>query len=483
MKSHPSFLRSFLVYGTGNIVRRLGTVLLVPIYTRLLLPEDYGVLSLAEVFSRFLFNLLALGLPTSIFRFYQREETELGRRQVLGACLTMVALVAIPVALLMLAAPGIAAWLLDSRALASLLILGLITTYADIFSKIPYAPIRSENRAGLYVGLSGAQWLVTMALSIFLVVGLRRGPFGIMAAQAIAASAAAVALLVYLLRRGVARPRPGQIRTILAYGAPLIPAGMSQLLLVLADRYILKLYRPMSEVGLYSIGYRLGEGLVVATAAFTMTWTPFAFKEGHHEEGRKRMASIGSTWFGLIMLGAVGLALFAREILWILTPPRYHPAAQVVGPVVLGVALLAVLPIATTGLTLVDRTRYVAVLALLAAGLNIGLNFWWIPVHGIMGAAWATAVAYAFQLIAALALSQRFFPLRLPLWRWAAGGALSVACGALGLRAESLGLFPAVGLKAVALLAAFGGLTAVGLTRPGQIRGVFDAVRRSKRRS
>ncbi len=473
----PSFLRTFAVYGLGTMGRRVAGVLLVPIYTRYLTPEDYGVLNLVGVFARVVMAVVGLGIPTSVLRFYLRETSEGAKREILGACLGLLSLMLVPGILLSTASRPIAGMLVDDPGLWLFLVLSLISTYGDLFNKVPLAPIRARQQSGLFVTITSIFWISTLTLSIFFVVVLRLGVLGILAAQALVDGIGAMVLLIRLLREGVARPRPGLVGSMLRFGLPLVPASLSEFALQLADRYILKLYRPMAEVGIYSIGYRIAEGVTLAASAFTLAWVPFAFGEADAPDGRRRIASVGTSWFGVMLLASAGLAAFAPEALWILTPPSYHSAAVVVPPILIGVGLASVYPIASIGLQIANRTVPIAILTGFVAAVNITLNFLWVPDHGILGAAWATAAAYALQFAGTFYLGQRLFKLPIPFVRWGIGGALTIAAGWLCVLAGRLDRLPAVGVKIAVLGGLFLILIRLGLAHPGHIRRILGWLR------
>jgi O-antigen/teichoic acid export membrane protein len=108
-------------------------------------------------------------------------------------------------------------------------------------------------------------------------------------------------------------------------------------------------------------------------------------------------------------VAGLALALFARELIEILAPD-FDRAYEAAGLVLLGVAMYSLSVVAMTGITYVRRTVIIAVGAVGAAALNIGLNFVLIPPLGQVGAGIATAVAYAAMAVAYYVVSQRLYP-------------------------------------------------------------------------
>jgi O-antigen/teichoic acid export membrane protein len=193
---NPTFFRTFLTYGLGTVSRRLVGLLLIPIYTRVLSPSDYGILSLLGVFMAVYLNLADLGISASIFRFYIREKDEDGRRQVLSACLNILALAAVPTLIAGAASPVISRELLNDPKLWFLVALSITTCYLDLLIKVRMAPISSRQDSGLYVRIKLILTGVTLGLSIFMVVFLKMGVLGVVLAQTLTNGGAAVWLLI-----------------------------------------------------------------------------------------------------------------------------------------------------------------------------------------------------------------------------------------------------------------------------------------------
>jgi O-antigen/teichoic acid export membrane protein len=479
-KADPTFSRTFLVYGLGSVSRRLVGLLLIPIYTRLLSPSDYGVLSLLGVFMAVYLNLADLGISVSILRFYIREKDEDDRRQVLSACLNILALAAIPTLVAGAATPVISRALLDDSKLWFLVAISMATGYLDLLMKVPMAPISSRQDSGLYVRIKLILTGMTLALSIFLVAFLKMGVLGVVLAQALTNGLAAAWLLSRYIPHPLPRPTRATMKSILRYGLPFVPSGLSQFVLRLADRYILKLFESMAVVGLYSVGYRLGEGLSTAADAFWMAWVPFAHRTAREDGGRRRLAEVGTTWFGLTILMAILLSLFSSEALRILTPPSYHAAARVVPVVAIGLAFFSFYPVAEVSLQISGRTGRIPIVNGAAAALNVALNFILIPRMHILGAAWATAIAYGVQFIGILWLGQRCFAIPFPYGRMFAAATVALATGIVGVEVDHrLALLPAIGAKALLFCIVVWVVVLLRLVSVGRIRRLMDSVRRA----
>src|SRR5262249_30887396 len=111
----------------------------------------------------------------------------------------------------------------------------------------------------------------------------------------------------------------------------------------------------------------------------------------------------------ILCFSGLTLTLFAREAIDILAP-KFDDAYRAVGPLALGTAVYGMSTVIGQGISLSRRTIHFATLTLLAAGVNIGLNFALIPPLGFVGAGIATAIGYAVLTVTYYIVGQRVYP-------------------------------------------------------------------------
>jgi O-antigen/teichoic acid export membrane protein len=198
---------------------------------------------------------------------------------------------------------------------------------------------------------------------------------------------------------------------MLAFGLPLVPATVASWALALVDRIILSHLGSLAQVGEYAIANRLASLLTIGMGAFLFALTPFLFAIYSEDPARERAARGRTLTYLTFVLALAGLilTLFSQEILSVIAP-RFENAYKSVGPLMLGMLAYGLVALLGTGIALARSTGRGALLTVLAAGINIGLNFALIPPFGIFGAALATAVGYGFLAIGYYLLSQHLYP-------------------------------------------------------------------------
>jgi O-antigen/teichoic acid export membrane protein len=162
-------------------------------------------------------------------------------------------------------------------------------------------------------------------------------------------------------------------------------------------------------------------------------------------------------------------AIFGRELLFLMATPKFHAAHSVIPIVVLAYVIQGVFALTSIGIGISKKTRYFPMITVAAAALNVGLNLFWIPRFGILGAAWSTVAGYALMAGLGFWLGNRHYPIPFEGRRLAK---IVLAAGisfALSMLAP-WNLWAAVPLKAVACAIFPVALWAFGFFREDEIR-------------
>jgi len=265
---------------------------------------------------------------------------------------------------------------------------------------IVLARFRIEQRARLYAFLSFLRFLLGASLAIYFLVILGRGVTGLVEATLITTAIFAVVYGVQLARGFRLAFSVSVLKRLLQFGGPLVPANVAGLSITSADRYLLQHYASTAVVGVYSLGYTIGQIINLAVNAIQLAWPAQMFTIAKREDAERQLSGMITYYFLFMSFLTLGLSVFAREIVIIMTTPEFYGAARVVPWVCVAYLFYGLSFMVNSGLSVRNKMKYSGMIATAVAVLNLGLCFWLIPRFGMMGAAWATLVAYALQLLA-----------------------------------------------------------------------------------
>lgn len=388
--------------------------LLLPLYTNVLAPADYGVLEILNTTGLIIMMALSLGLPSAIMKCYHRDcGSEADRRSVLATSLAIqLPFLVVGCVLLFVFAAPLTHIMLGPAHPARLVRLLAVWVFLNALSGMILALFRSREEAFLLGTLTLGMFVLLMFLNVYFVWSLRLGVQGVLMGNCISTSVAIAVALILLRRRADLRVSPALVRPLLGFGLLIVPVALAGWIMGMADRYFLKFYGQLAAVGVYSLGYKLGMVLdVLIVSPFQLAWPPFSFaiseKPGHREVYARAL-----TYLTLVASAAVlAISMLAPVALRLATHPDYFGAASVVPLIALAYAFNGLHYCVSPGIHLRHQTRWLPVLVATAAALNVVLCVVLIPRIGMMGAAWATTASFALLAAATFAVSQTLYPI------------------------------------------------------------------------
>ena len=400
-----------LIYGAGSTVTRVAALMLLPVYTRILTPEDYGKLAIVALVSTVAGIILNSGQSTAFFRFYFLSETPDTRRTLTGTVLIYLlvsgAAILSPLVLLF---GAMGAPLFRDATLLPLIQIALIGTFFDVGSVIPFATFRAEQRAAQYAKLSVLRFLINVTLNISAVVVLRWGVVGVIYANLLTSILFFTICLRLTLRSMEWTVDLSLLKQLLRFGLPIVPANLAGWVLTLSDRFFLERYADLSQVGIYAVGYSIAGVLNMTQSWFNMAWAPYCYSIAGQPDAKAVYARVLTYAVTLFTLVGLGLSLFARQALSLLAPPSYYGAVSVVPLIVLAYLFFEMNYLISFGLDLTGKTKYYPFIMGAGAVFNLFLNFILIPPFGMMGAAVATVLSYALLPIIEYFIVRRLYP-------------------------------------------------------------------------
>jgi O-antigen/teichoic acid export membrane protein len=421
-----------MIYGASELANYVLGFLLVPVYTRLLTPSQYGVL---EIFNRTVDVLgifTAVGIGMAVMRSYFGKEKGEGEERVFSTAMVFSVTNALWIAVVLsLVAGRISRLLLGSNEYATLFRVaftilifeqgfGLVTTY-----------LRATARPITFSVLNVSKYAVTLGLILASLLYLGREVkyvlFATLAASVIFFVPSGLAILS---RIGLSISWP-VLKRMIAFGLPFVPGGVLLFILNSSDRFLLIAMVGQKEAGLYALGYRIAViPIMLLMGPFQAAWGPFMMEKGESPEGPRLFATVLSYLIAAYCGVSLLLALFAKEVIHLIAGPSFVTSYKIIPIVLLAYSFWVVSVILDAGIYITRRTVFKPLLLAAGAGTNVGLNLLLIPKLGMMGAAYATAAGFLVFVLVTYIVSMRFFPVPYEIGRISLciGGAVLLFC-------------------------------------------------------
>lgn len=416
------------IYGLSSILGRLLNFLLVPLYTAVFQPHEYGVVSILMSVIAFAMIVFTYGIETAFFHFSSKTEKP---KQVYSTGLMSLTLSSVAFSLLIYfnndsiaealhisSNPEYISWLL------TIVVLDTITT-------LPFAKLRLENRALRFAAIRITNIGVNIGLNLFFILlcpyllSLESPPsfiekwydpeLGI--GYIFIANLCASAVMFLMLIPEVLKIKPifdvDIWKKMMKYSLPLLVGGLAFVTNELADRLLLEYLLPndiaTAQVGIYSACYKIAIFMTLFVQAFRYGAEPFFFSQAKNENAKQQYALVMHYFVAFTAFIFLAVNVFIDFIKHFIRDEAFHEGLKVVPILLLANLFLGVYYNLSVWYKVTENTRFGAYLSTFGAVITIAFNLLLIPIISYVGSAWATLICYFSMCTASYIISRKYY--------------------------------------------------------------------------
>ncbi len=425
MSVFKKLFKQTFIYGLATVLPRVLAVILVPLYVKVLLPEEYGVYSTVMAFLILGNVLLSYGMETAFFRFVTKDASQ--QKIVQSTTLTSITFSTIIFLGITLLFRNYIAEVSEFK--PEYVTYGLLILALDALVVLPFVWFRANEKPMKYATIKIFNVVINLVFNIFFLLMLPKLAESssdwkslwfpenkvayVFIANLIASAVTLLVLLPLYVKIGF-----GFSKTIwkqmMKYAIPVLIAGIAFSINEAFDKILLKYLLPENiaevQVGLYSACYKLGMFMTLFVMAFRLGIEPFFFNHSGHENAKNTYATITKyfTLFGclILLVVVVYIDIFKR----ILIPnSQYWEALKIVPLILLANLFLGIYHNLSVWYKVTDRTKYGAYISVFAAIVTLVLNYVLIPIIGYMGSAVATLAAYGSMMVLSYLYGRKYY--------------------------------------------------------------------------
>lgn len=378
-------------YVIGNYLLKGITFLSAPIFTRLLTTEEFGNFGTYTSYESIFYIIVGLALHSSInnakYKYKEKFEEYVSSIVLLTGISTFLWMI---LANVFYDSYGQALDL--SRLLVNILVLHCFGTAMFQFFNT-YVSLNYSVKS--FMKLTSINALTNMALSIILILTVFSESrfLGRVIGTALPIFLIAVYIVIYFCRKSKPVINLQYWKFALRYSLPIIPHGISQVILSSFDRIMIKNMIGAAEAGLYNFAYTIYSLIKVVSTSLDNVWKPWIYEKMDAKDYKAIHKQGTSYAFGMALFTSL-IVMVAPEIIKILGAREYWDSTNCVVPVVIGgyFAFIYTLPVMIE--YFYGKTKFIAVGSVLAAAINVILNAFFIPRYGYIAAAYTTMLTY-----------------------------------------------------------------------------------------
>jgi len=383
------------IYTTSSILERAIPFLLLPILTRYLTPEDYGIVAMFSVLIGITNPLTGLGIRPAILRTYYKERINFV--EYLSSSLAILIASTIFVSIIFYFFSEEISFY--SSFPENWLFTVVLVSVAQFCTNLILVIWQAEKKPFQYGLFNILITIVNLTISVLLIVGLGYGWEGRLIGKIVAYSLFGFfALLIIIRKKLIAMSINFEyIKHALGYGLPLIPHIFSAILITYIDRLFITNMVGIEDTGIYTVGYQIGMIVSVLVASFNKAWSPWVYENLNKDDHKvnRKIVKITYVYFVVVLSVAFLVSSISTFLMDYIVGKEFLESSKYILWIALAYAFNGMYYMVTCYIFYKEKTYILSLLTFISAILNIILNYFLIIKFGPIGAAVSTTLSFA----------------------------------------------------------------------------------------
>ncbi len=411
------------IYGISTMAARFITFLLVPFYTNIFNPDEYGIITNLYAFIGLMNIIYIYGMDAAYMKFAaSKENGEQG--DIFSTPFISVAMVGLVLGVIILFMYKKISLLLGIPDNFQYLILFLpLILLIDALAVIPFIKLRLERKAKKFGLFKILNIIITVLMNVVLIFLLHWDIEAVLLSNLIASIVSLLLVFPSIRRSFHFSFNFHLMKRLLKFGLPYLPAGLASMIIQVIDRPIMENLTNLTTLGIYQANYKLGIFMMLFVNMFQYAWQPFFLQEAKSENAKELFAKVLTYFTIASSTMLVIVSLFIDNIVkfnffgYSLIGSAYWVGLDIVPVVLFAYLFNGLYVIFTAGIFIKEKSIYVPIITGAGALVNILTNFILIPIMGIMGAALATLASYFVMAVGLYFVNQKIYKIAYENWK------------------------------------------------------------------
>ena len=404
-----SFFKHSLVYISGNLITRGIGVALIPIYTRYISPNDYGIIDLFVVVSSIVNLTISLEITQAIARYYPNSKTDQEKVEYTStAFLFTLFMYILYISVSLIFSDYFTILLLNDLKYKHIFLLSIFSIATNGMFYFTQNQLKWQMQPKESVVVSIVNMSVSACVSIFFLLIVRLKVESIFIGQIVGNSIASLVGIYFAKDNYRLVFSIGKLKKMLSFSFPLVFSGIAVFVATMIDRIAIKGLLGFKDLGIYGVAYRFASIAGLIMIGFQNSLMPLIYKNYKEKKTPENISKIFNIFNALALSLISGSFLFSNEIVMIMTTDVYHKASSLI-PLLVMVILFSNIYLFSPGLVIAKKTKTIAIINIIGAILNTVLNYTMIPIFGVKGAAGATLISVVVVSLFYSILSFRYY--------------------------------------------------------------------------
>ena len=384
-----------LYYSIGEIIPRLLSFILLPIYTVYLTTTEYGMNSYITSVMGFVFLFSSLSLNTFFLRNYFTQKSKKERLELTGSIFLFILYFNfILVGLQIIFFPLIISYFEINVPYYPFFVLAIFINFFESTSIVPLNLYRVKEDAKGFLKLNLSKTIMQFVFVYVFVVSLEGGLEGSLIARLLINIPYFFIYFLITKNNSILRINFKYIRQGLRFSLPLLPGAISFLLITLSDRIIMERYISLNQLGIFSVAATLSFVLNIVIQSLYKSFEPIIFKEFLNDNFQSTNTNLFRIYLFFLFVGGFGISIFSKELFQLFTSEAFLSGYRAVPLLIVSVIFSGINTYYSILLIASKKTIIISSVFMLTAIINVMMNFILIPLFGYYGAIYASIISF-----------------------------------------------------------------------------------------
>jgi len=397
-------LKNYSIYSIGRVVSALISLVLIPVFTKKLPKNEFGIIGLLWIINPILTRLINLGSDVSLsLKYYKLNKQELSNY--LYNTLLVIIIVAILIWTLLVFKINWIKSILDNTINVVIFTLLYISILSKMLNTMMNSFLQLSNKAIMNVIMTITPTIVTTIVTYYFIINIEQNYISYIIGLFIGNGIFGIISIIYFLKNysiKYFKPSITIIKNLLRIGIPIIPGTIAGLILSAGDRFIIKYFIGLSAVAIYVYGYRFSEYILTSIfQPFQKSLTPVLLeKAAKNFEDATRYSH--KVIYKQIMLVTILLAIIIipfNNLMTIMSSNSYYISYIIFLICLSGILLNNISNTYRILFNHLEKTEINMTIVLCSSIFNLALNILLVPYYGIIASAISTLLSYLLMLI------------------------------------------------------------------------------------
>ena len=395
----------------GKVCTQFVNFFLLPLYTAILSPEEYGIVDLFNTYVTLLLPIIGLQFELALFRYLIEVRGNEHKTKTLFSTSFFVCLIScITYSLLFFLVQGF----IHSEYKIFLLLHVLI----NIFSGLMMQFARGIGKNSIYAIASFLSAVGTVVFNVIFVAIIKIGAFGlfwsVVVGQGIAILYMSIALEIWKYI-DIKFLNKVEAKNLASYAFPLIPTNLSWWVIGASDRTVISYAINVAANGIFSVASKFSTIVSAFFGIFNMAWTETVSLHIDDKDNATFLSDLLNELYNLFFAICISIVAVMPFIFPYFIDEKYSDAYPIIPILMISVFAQIVCGLFSVFFLAKKNTKESARTAIYAAIINVVVDVCFIKVIGLYAAALSTFIAYFAMAIYRFFTIQKYVKIRIKL--------------------------------------------------------------------